>query len=41
MGWSDIVPGANYEEPALRAAVVKVVEDLDLSDCLYVAVWQS
>jgi pimeloyl-ACP methyl ester carboxylesterase len=32
MGWSDIVPGASYEEPALRAAVVKVVEDLDLSD---------
>jgi pimeloyl-ACP methyl ester carboxylesterase len=32
MGWSDIVPGANYEEPALRAAVVRVVDDLDLSD---------
>ena len=32
MGWSDIVPGASYEEPALRAAVVRVVEDLDLSD---------
>jgi pimeloyl-ACP methyl ester carboxylesterase len=32
MGWSDIVPGADYEEPALRAAVVRVVEDLDLSD---------
>jgi pimeloyl-ACP methyl ester carboxylesterase len=32
MGWSEIVPGASYEEPALRAAVVKVVEDLDLSD---------
>jgi pimeloyl-ACP methyl ester carboxylesterase len=32
MGWSDIVPGASYEEPALRAAVVKVVEDLDLTD---------
>jgi len=32
MGWSDIVPGASYEEPALRAAVVKVVRDLDLSD---------
>ena len=32
MGWSDIVPGAGYEEPALRAAVVKVVEELDLSD---------
>jgi pimeloyl-ACP methyl ester carboxylesterase len=32
MGWSDIVRGASYEEPALRAAVVRVVEDLDLSD---------
>jgi pimeloyl-ACP methyl ester carboxylesterase len=32
MGWSDIVPGASYEEPALRAAVTRVVEDLDLSD---------
>jgi pimeloyl-ACP methyl ester carboxylesterase len=32
MGWSDIVPGASYEEPALRDAVVRVVEDLDLSD---------
>jgi pimeloyl-ACP methyl ester carboxylesterase len=32
MGWSDIVPGASYEEPALRAAVVRVVEDLDLSE---------
>jgi pimeloyl-ACP methyl ester carboxylesterase len=31
-GWSDVVPGASYEEPALRAAVVRVVEDLDLSD---------
>jgi pimeloyl-ACP methyl ester carboxylesterase len=32
MGWSDIVAGASYEEPALRAAVIKVVENLDLSD---------
>ena len=32
MGWSDIVPGASYEEPALRAAIVRVVEELDLSD---------
>jgi pimeloyl-ACP methyl ester carboxylesterase len=31
MGWSDIVPGAGYEEPALRAAIVRVVEVLDLS----------
>ena len=30
MGWSDIVPGASYEEPALRAAVVRVVDELDL-----------
>ena len=32
MGWSDIVAGASYEEPALRAAIVRVVEELDLSD---------
>ncbi|HEX2466912.1 MAG TPA: alpha/beta hydrolase [Solirubrobacterales bacterium] len=32
MGWSDIVPGASYEEPALRAAIVRVVEDLDLTE---------
>ena len=32
MGWSDIVRGASYEEPALRAAIVRVVEQLDLSD---------
>jgi pimeloyl-ACP methyl ester carboxylesterase len=32
MGWSDIVPGASYQEPALRAAIVRVVEELDLSD---------
>jgi pimeloyl-ACP methyl ester carboxylesterase len=32
MGWSDIVPGASYEEPALRAAMVRVVEQLDLSE---------
>jgi pimeloyl-ACP methyl ester carboxylesterase len=32
MGWSDIVPGAIYEEPALRAAMVGVVEELDLSN---------
>ena len=32
MGWSDIVPGARYDEAALRAAVVRVVGDLDLSD---------
>jgi pimeloyl-ACP methyl ester carboxylesterase len=32
MGWSDIVPGASYEEPTLRAAIVRVVEELDLSN---------
>jgi pimeloyl-ACP methyl ester carboxylesterase len=32
MGWSDIVPGASYQEPALRAAIARVVEELDLSD---------
>jgi pimeloyl-ACP methyl ester carboxylesterase len=30
MGWSDIVPGARYEEPDLRAAVVEFVTGLDL-----------
>lgn len=30
MGWSDIVPGARYEEPQLRAAVVEFVSGLDL-----------
>src|ERR1700736_1735899 len=32
MGWSDIVPGARYEEPELRAAVVEFVAGLDLHD---------
>lgn len=32
MGWSDIVPGAPYEEPQLRAAVVEFVRGLDLHD---------
>ena len=32
MGWSDIVPGARYEEPDLRAAVVEFVTGLDLYD---------
>ncbi|RPF33279.1 alpha/beta fold hydrolase [Streptomyces sp. TLI_185] len=32
MGWSDIVPGAQYEEPQLRAAVVEFVSGLDLHD---------
>jgi pimeloyl-ACP methyl ester carboxylesterase len=30
MGWSDIVPGAAYEEPELRRAVVELVTGLDL-----------
>jgi pimeloyl-ACP methyl ester carboxylesterase len=30
MGWSDIVPGATYEEPELRGAVVEFVSELDL-----------
>ena len=30
MGWSDIVPGARYEEPELRAAVVEFVSGLNL-----------
>jgi pimeloyl-ACP methyl ester carboxylesterase len=32
MGWSDIVPGARYEEAELRAAVVEFVTGLDLHD---------
>lgn len=32
MGWSDIVAGASYEEPQLRAAVVEFTEGLDLHD---------
>jgi pimeloyl-ACP methyl ester carboxylesterase len=30
MGWSDIVPGARYEEPELRAAVVEFASGLNL-----------
>jgi pimeloyl-ACP methyl ester carboxylesterase len=32
MGWSDIVPGARYDEPELRSAVVEFVEGLNLDD---------
>src|ERR671937_155116 len=32
MGWSDITPGASYAEPALRSAIVGLVETLDLDD---------
>jgi len=34
MGWSDIAPNASYDEPALRRAIVELVETLDLSDVL-------
>ena len=32
MGWSDIVPGARYQEPDLRAAAVEFITGLDLHD---------
>lgn len=32
MGYSDIVPGASYEEPAMRAAVERLLTELDLTD---------
>jgi len=32
MGWSDIVPGASYTEPALRRALIGFVTTLDLVD---------
>ena len=32
MGWSDITPGAIYTEPALRAAVVELIQTLDVTD---------
>jgi pimeloyl-ACP methyl ester carboxylesterase len=32
MGWSDIVAGARYDEPALRAAVLSVIDGLGLDD---------
>jgi pimeloyl-ACP methyl ester carboxylesterase len=32
MGWSDIMPGASYTEPALRRAIVEFVKALDLED---------
>ena len=31
LGWSEISPGASYEEPAVRTAVVEFVEKLDLT----------
>jgi pimeloyl-ACP methyl ester carboxylesterase len=32
MGYSEIVPGASYEEPAMRAAVERLITELDLHD---------
>jgi pimeloyl-ACP methyl ester carboxylesterase len=32
MGYSEIVPGASYEEPAMRAAVERLIVELDLRD---------
>jgi pimeloyl-ACP methyl ester carboxylesterase len=32
MGWSDIRPGANYSEPALRRAIIEFVNMLDLTE---------
>jgi pimeloyl-ACP methyl ester carboxylesterase len=32
MGYSEIVPGASYEEPAMRAAVERLLTQLDLGD---------
>ncbi|MDP4505034.1 alpha/beta fold hydrolase [Nonomuraea turcica] len=32
MGYSEIVPGASYQEPAMRAGVERLLAELDLSD---------
>jgi pimeloyl-ACP methyl ester carboxylesterase len=32
MGHSDIVPGASYEEPAMRSAVISLIEQFDLQN---------
>ncbi|WP_020122458.1 alpha/beta fold hydrolase [Streptomyces canus] len=32
MGWSEIVPGASYDEPAMRAGVERLLTELDLDD---------
>jgi pimeloyl-ACP methyl ester carboxylesterase len=32
MGWSDIIPGARYDEPELRCAVVEFIRTLDLRE---------
>ena len=34
MGWSDITPGARYDEPALRRALVEFVKTLDIADVI-------
>jgi pimeloyl-ACP methyl ester carboxylesterase len=34
MGWSDITPGASYAEPALRRALVELIQTLDLADVI-------
>jgi pimeloyl-ACP methyl ester carboxylesterase len=34
MGWSDITPAASYTEPALRRAVVELIQTLDLADVI-------
>src|SRR5581483_11091696 len=38
MGYSQIVPGASYEEPAMRAAVKRLMMRLDLRDVTLVGV---
>ena len=34
MGWSEITPGARYDEPALRRALVEFVKTLDIADVI-------
>jgi pimeloyl-ACP methyl ester carboxylesterase len=34
MGWSDITPGAQYTEPALRRAIVEFVDTLGITDVM-------
>jgi pimeloyl-ACP methyl ester carboxylesterase len=34
MGWSDIAPGARYDEPTLRRALVEFVTTLDIADVI-------
>jgi pimeloyl-ACP methyl ester carboxylesterase len=34
MGWSDITPGASYSEPALRRALVELIQTFDLADVI-------